>query len=83
MSQLSLNAFCASTAGDSRDPGVDYLALEPLGAYWGSFRALYAPFETGMLSGNARVYDHAIPDGQVRARFAPRAARLDVFPPCI
>ena len=28
-------------------------------------REMYAPFETGMLAGSARVFDHEIPGGQV------------------
>ena len=67
-SQPSLNAFCASMAEDPRDPGIGNLALELLVAYWGSVRAMYAPFETAMLSGSTRVYDHTIPRGQVCAR---------------
>ena len=63
-SQPSLNALCASMAVDPRDPGVDYLTLEPLDAYWGSVRAMYTPFETGMLSGSAQMYDRAIPGVQ-------------------
>ena len=33
-SQPSLNAFCAAMAGDARDPGIDYMSLEPLDIYW-------------------------------------------------
>mmetsp|Transcript_8675 Transcript_8675/g.13352 ORF Transcript_8675/g.13352 Transcript_8675/m.13352 type:complete len:1007 (-) Transcript_8675:1066-4086(-) len=63
-SQPSLNAFCAAMAGMPRDPKINYLALEPLDVYWMKVREMYAPFETGMLSGSARVYDHEIPGGQ-------------------
>ena len=107
-SQPSLNAFLAAMAGDERDPGINYLAVEPYDAYWAKVRGpsvhqclvgdgemdawiasvsvistttrnsllynppkntrqvreMYAPFECGMKSGTARVYDHEIPGGQ-------------------
>jgi acetyl-CoA carboxylase carboxyl transferase alpha subunit len=63
-SQPSLNAFLASMAGHERSPGMDYLSLEPYDIYWAKVRDMYSPFESGMLSGTARVYDHEIPGGQ-------------------
>ncbi|GAB5034711.1 pyruvate carboxylase [Nannochloropsis oceanica] len=63
-SQPSLNAFLAAMAGDDRDPGINYLAVEPYDMYWAKVREMYAPFECGMKSGTARVYDHEIPGGQ-------------------
>lgn len=50
-SQPSLNAFCAAMTGAERDPGIDYLALQPLVRYWAKIREMYRPFESGMLSG--------------------------------
>jgi len=69
-SQPSLNAFLASMSGHERDPGIDYLKLEPLDQYWSKVREMYSPFESGMLSGTARVYDHEIPGGQYSNLFA-------------
>ncbi|EGB12997.1 hypothetical protein AURANDRAFT_52076 [Aureococcus anophagefferens] len=63
-SQPSLNAFCAAMEGLERAPGIDYMRLEPYDVYWAKVRAMYAPFETGMLAGSARVFDHEIPGGQ-------------------
>eukprot|EP00750_Incisomonas_marina_P017896 INCI2562.2.p1 GENE.INCI2562.2~~INCI2562.2.p1 ORF type:complete len:1331 (-),score=232.62 INCI2562.2:11-3901(-) len=63
-SQPSLNAFCAAMTGAERDPGIDYLALQPLVRYWAKIREMYRPFESGMLSGTARVFEHQIPGGQ-------------------
>ncbi|KAJ1445024.1 hypothetical protein M885DRAFT_626577 [Pelagophyceae sp. CCMP2097] len=63
-SQPSLNAFCAAMDGMPRSPGIDYMALEPLDIYWMKVREMYKPFETGMLAGSARVFDHEIPGGQ-------------------
>lgn len=37
-SQPSLNAFLAAMAGDERDPGIDYLAVEPYDVYWAKVR---------------------------------------------
>ncbi|CAM9493429.1 unnamed protein product [Heterosigma akashiwo] len=68
--QPSLNAFLASMAGDERDPMIDYLTLEPYDQYWAKIREMYSPFESGMLSGTARVYDHEIPGGQYSNLFA-------------
>jgi pyruvate carboxylase len=50
--------------GTARDPGIDYLSLQPLVRYWQRIREIYAPFESGMLAGTARVFDHQIPGGQ-------------------
>ncbi len=63
-SQPSLNAFLAAMEGDERDPGINYLAAEPYDEFWAKVREMYAPFECGMKSGTARVYDHEIPGGQ-------------------
>ncbi len=64
-SQPSLNAFCAAMEGcGERDPGIDYLALQPLVRYWAKVRDMYSPFESGMLAGTARVFEHQIPGGQ-------------------
>jgi acetyl-CoA carboxylase carboxyl transferase alpha subunit/acetyl-CoA carboxylase carboxyl transferase beta subunit len=69
-SQPSLNAFLAAMAGHERDPQIDYLKLEPYDQYWSKVREMYSPFESGMLSGTARVYDHEIPGGQYSNLFA-------------
>ncbi len=63
-SQPSLNAFLAAMEGTERDPGIPYLSLNNLDTYWDQVRTLYAPFESGMKSGTARVYEHQIPGGQ-------------------
>lgn len=63
-SQPSLNAFLAMTQGHERDPKVDYMSIEPYDLYWAGIRDHYSPFESGMKSGTARVFDHQIPGGQ-------------------
>ena len=63
-SQPSLNAFLAMTEGGARDTGINFMDLEPYDTYWGKVRNDYEPFESGMKSGSARVFDHQIPGGQ-------------------
>ena len=63
-SQPNLNSFVASLAGTERDTGIDYLSLEPYDSFWQRQRMLYAPFECGVVSGSARVFQHQIPGGQ-------------------
>ena len=63
-SQPSLNTFVAMMRGAPNDTGIDYLSLEPYDMYWAKVRDMYSPFESGMKSGTARVYEHQIPGGQ-------------------
>lgn len=63
-SQPSLNAFVAMTEGDERDTGIKFLSLEPYDVFWSLVRDRYVPFESGMKSGTARVFEHQIPGGQ-------------------
>jgi len=63
-SQPSLNAFCAMMQGAPNDTGINFLSLEPYDMYWSRVRDMYSPFESGMKSGSARVYEHQIPGGQ-------------------
>lgn len=63
-SQPSLNAFLAMMEGSPRDPLINFMTLEPYDTFWGHVRNEYAPFESGMKSGSARVFDHQIPGGQ-------------------
>ena len=37
-SQPSLNAFLAAMAGDEKDPGINYLTVEPYDMYWAKVR---------------------------------------------
>ena len=63
-SQPSMNAFCAMMENLPNAPAVNYLSLEPYDMYWARVRDMYSPFESGMKSGTARVFDHQIPGGQ-------------------
>ena len=61
-SQPSMGALVANL-----DTGITLDAVSKYSAYWEKTRALYGPFEctTTMKSGNADVYIHEIPGGQV------------------
>jgi pyruvate carboxylase len=63
-SQPSLNAFVAMMQGASNDTGINYLDLESYDVYWARCRDMYEPFESGMKSGSARVFEHQVPGGQ-------------------
>mmetsp|Transcript_10287 Transcript_10287/g.15637 ORF Transcript_10287/g.15637 Transcript_10287/m.15637 type:complete len:1291 (-) Transcript_10287:104-3976(-) len=63
-SQPSMNAFVAMMEGADNATGMSYLDLEGYDMYWARVRSMYKPFESGMLSGSARVYEHQIPGGQ-------------------
>jgi len=69
-SQPSLNVFVAMTEGGDKDTGINYLDLEPYDMYWARVREMYSPFESGMKSGSARVFEHQIPGGQYSNLFA-------------
>jgi len=63
-SQPSMGALAAVTQGTDLSIGVTVDALEPLNAYWEQVRTMYAPFESGQLSGSSDVYKNEIPGGQ-------------------
>jgi len=63
-SQPSIGAIAANLKGTDLDTGLDMAQLAPLNTYWENVRAMYAPFESGQLSGSSDVYQHEIPGGQ-------------------
>lgn len=63
-SQPSLGAIVANLKGTDLDTGIDLKNLPELNSYWENVRSLYAPFESGQLSGSSDVYAHEIPGGQ-------------------
>lgn len=63
-SQPSLGAIAASVRGTDLDTGIDMSQIGPLNTYWENVRSLYAPFESGQLSGSSDVLLHEIPGGQ-------------------
>ena len=63
-SQPSIGAIAANLKGTELDTGLDMKQITPLNTYWENVRSLYAPFESGQLSGSSDVYQHEIPGGQ-------------------
>jgi pyruvate carboxylase len=63
-SQPSMGAIAANLRGTELDTGLDARMLNSLNTYWENVRSLYAPFESGQLSGSSDVYEHEIPGGQ-------------------
>jgi len=63
-SQPSLGALVATMAGTDLDTGIKATDVGPLNTYWENVRQMYAPFESGQLSGSSDVYQHEIPGGQ-------------------
>ncbi|MEK7765792.1 MAG: biotin/lipoyl-containing protein, partial [bacterium] len=64
-SQPSLNALVAMFAHTPRDTGLNLARLNQLSDYWEGVRLWYRPFEGGLLSPAADVYEHEMPGGQV------------------
>jgi pyruvate carboxylase len=77
-SQPSMNAFVAMMEGSQNATPFNFLDLEPYDMYWARVRLMYSDFESGMLSGSARVYEHQIP-GAAQSTLAPSSLLL----PCI
>jgi pyruvate carboxylase len=63
-SQPSLGAIAATLRGSDLDTGLDQRDIAAINTYWENVRTLYAPFESGQLSGSSDVYEHEIPGGQ-------------------
>ena len=63
-SQPSMGAIVNTLQGTDLDTGLDPAAIADINTYWEQVRGLYAPFESGQLSGSADVYQNEIPGGQ-------------------
>ncbi|MCA9691947.1 MAG: pyruvate carboxylase, partial [Myxococcales bacterium] len=63
-SQPAMGAVVEALRGSDRDTGIAHVALQQINTYWEQVRGLYAPFESGLKSGSADVYDHEMPGGQ-------------------
>ncbi|RLA07134.1 MAG: pyruvate carboxylase [Gammaproteobacteria bacterium] len=74
-SQPSLNALVAAMQGTPRATGIDANGMQQLADYWEGVREIYAPFECGLKTGSADVYDHEIPGGQY-SNFRPQAISM-------
>lgn len=63
-SQPNLNSLVAALQHTPRESGLDLQSLNQLSNYWSDVREAYYPFEEGMKSGTAEVYQHEMPGGQ-------------------
>ena len=63
-SQPSLGALVANLRNTKLDTGIDLDDIIPLNNYWENVRQMYAPFESGQLSGSSDVVTTEIPGGQ-------------------
>jgi len=64
-SQPSLGALSAALQGSPLDTGLDLVLCNEINDYWEKCRELYAPFEANQKTGNADVYLHEMPGGQM------------------
>ncbi|MEM9784155.1 MAG: pyruvate carboxylase, partial [Pseudomonadota bacterium] len=64
-SQPPMGSIAAALRGHERDTGLKADSLYTLSQYWERTRKLYAAFEPDIRSGNAEVYLHEMPGGQV------------------
>ncbi|MBL4849916.1 MAG: biotin/lipoyl-binding protein, partial [Planctomycetes bacterium] len=63
-SQPAMGAVIAALQGSPLDTGIDLQTLHETNEYWEQVRAVYAPFESGLKSAGADVYEHEMPGGQ-------------------
>ncbi len=76
--QPNLNSLVAVLAGTEWDSGLAPEGLQLLANYWETVRDYYAPFESGLKSGTAEVYQHEIPGGQY-SNFKPQVTGLGLL----
>lgn len=74
-SQPNFNAIVAMMQGHEREQPVDLHILNKYSVYWEAVREYYYPFESGLKSGTAEVYEHEIPGGQY-SNLRPQATAL-------
>ncbi len=63
-SQPNFNSVVAMMQGHERECNLDLPKLNAFSRYWEDVRELYYPFESGLKSGTAEVYEHEMPGGQ-------------------
>jgi len=74
-SQPNLNSLVAMLQDHPRGPEFDLESLNRYSNYWEDVREVYYPFESGLKSGTAEVYEHEIPGGQY-SNLRPQAIAL-------
>ena len=63
-SQPAMGPVVAELQGTELDTRIDPGAVDVLNDYWEQARGLYGPFESGLKSGSADIYQHEMPGGQ-------------------
>jgi len=74
-SQPNFNAIVEMMKHQERANDYDINSLNQFSNYWEDVRDLYYPFESGLKSGTAEVYQHEIPGGQY-SNLRPQATAL-------
>ncbi|OFY71393.1 MAG: pyruvate carboxylase [Bacteroidetes bacterium RIFCSPLOWO2_12_FULL_37_12] len=74
-SQPGFNSMVAILQSHPRENVLDLETLNSLSNYFEAVREVYYPFECGLMSGTAEVYEHEIPGGQY-SNLKPQAASL-------
>jgi pyruvate carboxylase len=63
-SQPNLNSIVEALLNTPRDTQLDIETLNECSDFWETARTYYLPFDSGLKSGSARLYQHEIPGGQ-------------------
>ena len=63
-SQPSMGAVIASLEASGLNTGIEMEDVMTMNAYWEDVRGVYSPFESGLKSGAADVYEHEMPGGR-------------------
>jgi len=63
-SQPNFNSIVEMMRNQERENEFDITKLNEFSNYWEDVREMYYPFESGLKSGTAEVYQHEIPGGQ-------------------
>jgi len=76
-SQPNFNTLIEVLQGQEVCPEMDITSLNQFADYWENVRQYYYPFESGLKSSTADVYQHEIPGGQY-SNLKPQATALGV-----
>jgi pyruvate carboxylase len=77
-SQPNFNSIVAMMKGHERENLMNLPSLNQYANYWEDVREYYYPFESGLKTGTAEVYDHEIPGGQY-SNLRPQAQGLGLL----
>jgi pyruvate carboxylase len=77
-SQPNFNSIVAMMKGHERENPINLASLNQYANYWEDVREFYYPFESGLKTGTAEVYDHEIPGGQY-SNLRPQAQALGLL----